>query len=773
MVSQAKHARAREVFLEAVDLPAADLAIYLDQACNRDTELREEVESLLAHHNPDSIFEQAPTERTAADGARVLPVDQNSKTSRISRWFGTRKARLIWTLVAATTLIVIGYVTHARIKNAILGVRETELSTVLDSAAQSLELWIGDQKAQLDFLTGDSAFVDSALELLATADQGADKIEAWNRSPLRDELLEKERFFMAITGAAGFAIISDRGELVFTSSELDTGLVLTEKVSGQFSAALRGDKVFVRPHRFDDLVEREAGGTMYSLVLGPLRDEESRVAAVIANVHRAFGPGSISNILEVSRLGETGETYALDADGLMLSASRFTEELRRSGHVPTVEDEGREWEATAQLNVQVRDPGGDLIRGHDPELELAARPLTRLAALAIAARTKSDPGALQGVLLEPYRNYRGAEVIGAWRWLAEHGFAVATEMEAEEALAPLVYVEITFGALLALLTVLVAAALVSTFSAARLRNRVRELKELGPYQLGKPIAEGGMGIVYSAEHALLRRRTAVKVLSGEVSKQSIARFEREVSLASSLTHPNTIEIYDYGRTPEGVFYCAMEFVEGPTLSALVTSFGPPSPERVVYILKQACASLGEAHREGLVHRDIKPQNIMLCTRGGEHDVVKVLDFGLAKDVASADSGELSRGIHIGGTPLYMAPERLTSPKLLDARVDIYSLGCVAYYLLSGKPVFEPIDDLDLLDKIVNAEPRPLHEICSQPVPEALAQLVTDCLEKDSQDRPPSVFAILDRLESLDGVGQWAQEDAAQWWKQAYSNPRPD
>lgn len=772
-VSQAQHSRAKELFLEAVELTADRREAYLTETCGGDSELRSEVESLLVHHSPDSLFVEAPSRGAGDRGTSVLPAARGTNgTASFGGLVASRFVRLIWTLAAASFLVLVGFLIHSRIERALLDVRADELKTVLDADINALDLWVTNLKALHGLFAEDPRVVRSMEELLAAGEDVEERVEARRSSPAWTVLADVVASFLRNTGNVGVEIIDEHGEFVFSLQASLPGMELHRGMSRELSAALRGQTIFARPYRIEDLVEGETSGTMYSFALGPLRDDDGRIIAAIAIVQRGYGPGSISSILEVSQLGETGESYAFDAEGLMLSESRFTDELRRIGQIPSAVEDGREWEMGAQLNVQVRDPGGELAAGHQPEMEVGAWPLTRLAALAIAARDKANPDEVRGIVLEPYRNYRGVEVVGAWRWLPEHGFAVATEIEAEEALAPLVYVEMLFGVLFVLLSAFVATTLISAFSVVRLRSRVQELKELGPYKLKSPIAQGGMGVVYLAEHALLKRRTAVKVLSGELSKTNVARFEREVSLASKLTHPNTIEIYDYGRSPEGVFYCAMEYVEGPTLSALVTSFGPPSPERVVYILRQVCASLGEAHREGLVHRDIKPQNIMLCTRGGEHDVVKVLDFGLAKDVTRADSGELSRGIHIGGTPVYMAPERLTSPKLLDARVDIYSLGCVAYYLLSGIPVFEPKDDVDLVDKIVNAEPRPLHEICPQPVTGALEQLVTDCLEKDPQDRPPTVFAILDRLEALDEVGRWTQEEAAQWWKQVFSNPRP-
>lgn len=767
-----RHARAKEVYFEAVELSAGERASCLDHACGDDDELRHEVESLLAHHSPVSLLGDMPAENAAHQDGVVVPGSPSANGSwSLGRLFSSHKARLIWTLAAAVILIVIGFVTHSRIERALLGIRADELTTVLDAGIQALDLWIVDQRQELDFLTGDPRFVELVEELLAAGEGADDEVEAWNRSPARQGLLEMESYFTMTSGAAGVAIMNQRGVIVYSINEYETGLLLDERLSPQLSAAISGRKVFVHPHRYEDLVRRQVGGTMYSFVLGPLRDTDGRVNAAVANMQMAYGPGSISSILEVARLGDTGETYAFDEHGLMLSESRFTEELRHIGMAPPTEGQGEEWNARSQLNVQVRDPGGDLVRGHVPELEDSARPPTRLAAFAIAARGKTDPGELRGIVLEPYRNYRGVEVIGAWQWLREPGFAVVTEIEADEAFVPLSHVETIFGLLFVLLSVFVLFTLLSTFSVARLRSRVRELKELGPYRLVSPIAEGGMGVVYLAEHALMKRRTAIKVLSGELSKQNIARFEREVSLASGLTHPNTIEIYDYGRTPGGVFYYAMEYVEGPTLSELVTQFGPQPPERAVHILKQVCGSLGEAHREGLVHRDIKPQNIMLCVRGGERDVIKVLDFGLVKDVARAAPDELSKGIHIGGTPLYMAPERVTSPKHVDARVDIYSLGCVAYYLLAGRPIFEPEGGLDMLDKIVNGTPRPLGEVCTKAVPRELDDLVVDCLARDPEDRPGSVFELIGRLEAVSGVGSWTQDDATRWWEETYHRGR--
>ena len=198
-----------------------------------------------------------------------------------------------------------------------------------------------------------------------------------------------------------------------------------------------------------------------------------------------------------------------------------------------------------------------------------------------------------------------------------------------------------------------------------------------------------MGVVYKGHHAMLRRPTAIKMLDvDKVNEGSIERFEREVQITSQLNHPNTVAIYDYGRTPEGVFYYAMEYLDGIDLQTLVERYGPQPVPRVIHILLQVCGSLYEAHSLGLVHRDIKPANIMLNRRGGEPDVVKVLDFGLVKAVDDQKQAGLTQQASLTGTPLYMSPEAIQLPNSVDARSDLYAVGAVGYFLLTGHPVFE-------------------------------------------------------------------------------------
>ena len=224
-----------------------------------------------------------------------------------------------------------------------------------------------------------------------------------------------------------------------------------------------------------------------------------------------------------------------------------------------------------------------------------------------------------------------------------------------------------------------------------LRREVSSSRKLGRYTLEAKLGEGGMGVVYEARHAMLRRPTAVKLLKPErAGERDIRRFEREVQRTAALSHPNTVTIYDYGRTPDGVFYYAMERLEGATLSDAVAASGPMPPARVVYVLARVADALAEAHGVGLIHRDIKPANIFLCRQGGHVDVPKVLDFGLVKELGSLDRAlpSLTDADAITGTPHYMAPEALTDPDSVDHRVDLYALGAVGHFLLTGEHVFE-------------------------------------------------------------------------------------
>ncbi len=296
-------------------------------------------------------------------------------------------------------------------------------------------------------------------------------------------------------------------------------------------------------------------------------------------------------------------------------------------------------------------------------------------------------------------------------------------------------------------------------------------KKLGQYTLEEKIGEGGMGEVYRASHAMLRRPTAVKLLRPEKADgRGLARFEQEVQLTSRLTHPNTVEIYDYGRTPEGIFYYAMEYLPGLTLAELVRQDGPQSAGRTIHILKQVCASLVEAHGVGLIHCDIKPANIILCERGGVYDVAKVVDFGLVKDIEHEDKDTVSFVNSIRGTPLYLSPESIHSERI-DARSDLYGLGAVGYYLITARPLFESKDLFELCNHHLQTRPEPPSSRLGGPVPSDLEGLLLMCLEKEPAKRPLDAKALYKALNACKDANTWTGEDAQNWWLPHGTDPK--
>ncbi len=299
----------------------------------------------------------------------------------------------------------------------------------------------------------------------------------------------------------------------------------------------------------------------------------------------------------------------------------------------------------------------------------------------------------------------------------------------------------------------------------RLRVQMKRAKRLGQYQLVGKLGAGGMGEVYIAKHAMMRRPTAIKVILPEaVGEQTLVRFEREANAASVLTHPNAITVFDYGRTPEGALYYAMELVQGIDLGALVRKTGPLPAARAVHLITQACGALAEAHAHGLVHRDIKPSNIMVCQQGGIDDFIKVLDFGLVKVEEPVDgNANLSQNVEFLGTPYYMAPEQMVSPSEVDATADVYALGGVLYYLIAGVEVFSGTSTNQIVSKCLTEPPTPLSDKTPTAVDAELEALVMRCLSKEATDRPKDASEMRRALQKLRGVAAWTEADAAEWW----------
>jgi len=310
----------------------------------------------------------------------------------------------------------------------------------------------------------------------------------------------------------------------------------------------------------------------------------------------------------------------------------------------------------------------------------------------------------------------------------------------------------------------VAIAIYGSHKITTLRNEAMAARKLGQYQLKQLVGSGGMGEVYLAEHVLLKRPCAVKVIrpahAGDPTM--LRRFLREVQATATLTHPNTVQVFDYGQAADGTVYYAMEYLTGPSLEELVLTHGPLSAARTIFVLRQVCDALAEAHAIDLIHRDIKPSNVILCDRGGRHDVAKLLDFGLAR-MQSADParmGVTQEGM-IFGTPTYMSPEQATGGEL-DGRSDIYSVGALAYFLLTGRPPFVRDSVVEVLAAHISEPVAPLGSVRSD-IPDDLAAVVLRCLAKDPQERFSNVANLERALSACCVPDEWNESLAADWW----------
>src|SRR5688500_5556840 len=320
---------------------------------------------------------------------------------------------------------------------------------------------------------------------------------------------------------------------------------------------------------------------------------------------------------------------------------------------------------------------------------------------------------------------------------------------------------------------LVGVAVVIARVVTRLGQHITKAREMGSYHLGELLGRGGMGEVYRATHRMLARPAAIKLIrpdslggaDSEGAEVAVRRFRREAEAAASLRSPHTVELYDFGVTEDQTMYFVMELLEGTDLETLVRDHGPVPARRVVHILCQVCEALEEAHLAGMVHRAIKPANIAIGRLGLQDAFVKVLDFGLVKPAAGRiDEHSLATAAGLSpGTPAYMEPE-MAMAESVDGGADLYALGCVAYYLLTGKLVFEGDTNLQVIVKHLRNDPVPPSQRANVEIPPALEQLVMRCLAKDPKDRPPGA-GQLSRLLRAIGLGPWTQEDARRWWNE--------
>ncbi|WP_339727185.1 serine/threonine protein kinase [uncultured Gimesia sp.] len=664
----------------------------------------------------------------------------------------------IWPIAGTILLLVLAFIVRSVVEQSSKQTVADNLETILNADVAALNIWLEREESLAEVLAEEPRIQKLTVELIEIAQQNPDDREALLHSKSLTELRVEFESELEHLGYLDVGIFSLSGRVIASSRDEPIGRADLPIQESALKKVALGEATVTRP--FESLFARQTdsgelkAGLPTMLAMAPVNDAAEKPIAALALLIRP--DIHFTRILSVARAGKTGETYAFDKKGIMLSQSRFDEDLKMIGLIPDRED------SHSILNIQIRDPQVNMVSGNRPTLRLADRPLTQMAAAAVQNQS--------GVNVNGYRDYRGVSVVGAWTWLPEYEMGVVTEMDMAEAYRPLYLLRYSFWGLFGLLMIGSVAIFIFTVIVARkeqeTRRAVIKAKQLGQYALGEKLGEGGMGVVYRGHHAMLRRPTAIKLLDIEkTTDEAVARFEREVQLTSQLNHPNTIAIYDYGRTPEGVFYYAMELLEGINLDDLVKQFGPLPESRVIHLLKQIAGSLSEAHQLGVIHRDVKPANIFLTHRGGVYDFIKLLDFGLVKAVDGREQASLTSTNSMAGTPMYLSPEGIKQPDKVDARSDLYAFGAVAYYLVTGKTVFDGDSIIEICMKHTQEQPESPSQRLGKTISEDLEQMIMRCLEKDPAKRPQTAAELVQALSECQFDGKWTIQNASDWWKQ--------
>jgi len=702
------------------------------------------------------------------------------------------RGKNIWIIPLITALLVagVGWWADGQLRRVTQQNLRGNLQSALDANVTALEIWMTNQKRIATALAEEPELRSKALEILALPPPSpTNRVNQGDRNRQLmvggnlGERLRNLGYFMAQVVDTNLVVVSEnargRGrvgqavpqelrpkyEEMFAAGEprIITPFKIPRPTWARRGAPRDGGVRPPEPSTSTNRTGRFAPLLRDPAVMqaaSPIKNDEGETVGALVLI---FSPNAeFTRILSVASYGDSGETFAFDGEGVLLSESRFDAELRQFGLIENKP------ESVSALNLRLLDPGANLTQGGSATTN---GPLILMVERALAGES--------GVEIEPFRDYRGVPAVGAWQWLPNYGFGVGMKIDAREAFHLLRMVRSVFFVLFLLL--LLGSLLLFAFSYMQLRVRRRlteaELKarQLGQYRLVEKIGEGGMGAVYKARHALLRRETALKLLPPDKADDfSIKRFEQEVQLTCALTHPNTIQVFDYGHTPDGIFYYAMEYLDGLNLAQLVARYGPQPEDRVIHIIRQVCESLAEAHQHGLIHRDIKPANVFLCDRGGVPDSVKVLDFGLVRhfgpNATAANLPEFAGADGIVGTPNFISPEAINNPDNADARSDIYSVGVLAYYLLTGQYVFDGETIAEVCRRHLEHAPLTPSQRAGHRFDPVLEGIVMRCLAKDPADRPQTAAELSALLAECQYAGTWTMDRRVEWWSRHREAP---
>ena len=723
-----------EHFQACADLSEREREEYLSGPKVPDASLREELRCLLQYHARPS----GPTTRPMAAEpapARALP--------------GSRKRPfLVPFLVLGTSSILLALALRAwtlgRLEASTKAEALQRLQQILELRISSIRAWTSREKELARSVLEDPTVVAHVAALVESS-RAAGALEGSLRAS--PSYLSLSSLLTQAPGKLtehGFWILNPAGLVLCSDSDAAVGTLLPLGTASFLRGVARGEWTVSRP-----VPDRQLGLKLdrdlprpVLFAAGPVCGAKGQVIAFgvfLFSPHREFY-GMLS-------LPGPAELVAFDEKGLLLNNLKDPARLRKLGLLPDQPDD------QSALRLHLRDPGRELKAGGRSEAPSDHRAPTRMCLAAPQGGIGRD--------VTGYRNLAGRPVVGTWSWLPEQEMGIGVEEELDSLLAPLQPARVAF-LLLALVPAVVMAGLLVHFGGVHFRGGRQEAR-IGFYILEGPIGQGGMGDVFRAVHSILSRPAAIKILrEARPDSATVARFKREARMASRLGHPNSIQIFDYGETPDGRLYYAMEYVDGVNLAQLVTLDGPLSVARSLYLLKQISGALEEAHALNLLHRDLKPSNIMVGRKGGLGDVVKILDFGIASSVSGL-SEDVTRSTSLIGTPAYLAPERIRRPDQLDFRSDVYSFGAVAFHMLTGRSIFEGPGPTELIYQVLTSKRPSPSRLRGDALPDALEGLVLDCLAIEPGMRPSSMREVAQILKSIETTELWSQDEARAWW----------
>ncbi|HZE97446.1 MAG TPA: serine/threonine-protein kinase [Planctomycetota bacterium] len=724
-----------EHFQACAELPVEEREKYISGPLIADPALREELRSLFKFH-PSAIEVPTPTPLPKSDTRTDTRLRKRGRNSAVLFVLGFGSA-LIALLLAARAWAL------GRLEADLRSEALATLMRSVDVQASAIRTWAERQKALAKDILDEPDVIAHAAALAEVAADTKGNKEKLRSSSSFKPLLDRLSQAPPEIGERGFVVITSSGIDVCADLDAIIGRVVTASGASYLRRMVLGERIVSRPYpdRQFALGLEPDYSRVVMFVGGPIHDKEGKLVAT--GIFRFTPQREFYPLLPKG----PARFLAFDEKALLLSDYGDAAALGTYGVAAGIPDA-----QSPPLRLKLRDPGGDLKSGYRPE----GSPDTWVPTMMVRRAVESG----RGFSATEYRDALGQTVLGAWTWLPEWDMGLGAEQEVGRILAPMQPVRTVFNLMLAIPVAFTGVLLLMT---RPVRSLFGKRSTFGSYILERSVGKGGMAEVFLARHDILKRPAAVKILSNpNPDGAAVARFEREARLACRLGHPNTIMIFDYGETPDGRLYYAMEYVKGLTLAQLMAMEGSLAVGRVLHLLRQIAGALEEAHALGLVHRDLKPSNIMVCSRGGLGDVVKVLDFGIACSSSPA-AEDFTRSVEIVGTPAYIAPERIRAPQALDPRSDIYSFGAVGFHLLTGRNVFEGPGPTELIYQVMTAKRPSPSQLRGELLPAGLESLILACIAVEPDARPDSFKAVLATLASVETSERWDQDEAREWW----------